>query len=360
MSMTELKTSEILREMGINTLVPIQIQALEPVQAGTNVILQAPTGTGKTLAYLIPIFEKLEEDKNLQTIVVAPTRELVMQIVAVVQKLRGNVVPLIGGANVKRQLDSLKTKPNFIVGTPDRIVELLVSKKLKVHTVKQIVLDEFDEMYRQKQADKIQKIVQSTMRSTQVIAVSATASEAALQVLNTLRTNFQTISVAKDETMTGTIRYYYLLVDWNKRKDTLRRMATHFEGKTLAFSNDRFLLQSLSESTETKRSKIATIHSQTEKVIRASRIQAFRRGQIKLLLSTDLTARGMDIEDLKNVVHVDLPEGEMQWKHRNGRVGRMGKEGNIFFIVPSNEERGFKRLLKKYQINDCQLYQFPK
>lgn len=360
MKPNELKTYETLNKMKITTFSPIQNAAFSSIYEGKNMIVQAPTGTGKTLAYLLPIFEKSEVDQTLQTVVVAPTRELVMQIVSVIQALGGKVTPLIGGANVKRQLDALKAKPNFVVGTPDRLVELLQNKKLKVHTVKQVVLDEFDEMYKQRQGEKLRKIISSMMRQTAVIAVSATVHKDAFDALSHLRTDFEKITVTSEEHTAGKLAYHYILVDWNKRKDALRRFATHIDGKSLAFSNDRFLLETFSETTENRNSKMATIHSQTEKVIRANRIQAFRKGKIKLLLSTDLTARGMDISDLKNVVHVDLPENDMQWKHRNGRVGRMGKAGCIYFIVPTTDEDKFHKLMHKYKINNYNRYYFPK
>ena len=354
----ELKTEQALKKMNIHNMTPIQTLCFQPIFARKNLIMQAPTGTGKTLAYLLPIFEKTIDNQVLQTVIVAPTRELVMQIVSVIRELDGAVVALIGGANMKRQLVALKAKPNFVVGTPDRLHELIQNRRLKIHTIDTIVLDEFDEMYRQKQWKKISAIVLSALRQTAILAVSATVSKEAANTLTKLRSDFQILSIQDEIQGTEKLQYYYIVVDWNKRKDTLRRFFVHLSGKTLVFSNDRFLLQIFHEQAEKRSAKISVLHSQMDKMTRANRIHKFRSGNIQFLLSTDLTARGMDIPDLENVIHVDLPENAQQWKHRNGRVGRMGQAGNIYFIVPKTEKEKFHRLMAKNNIRNYQKFFF--
>ncbi|MDF2606442.1 MAG: hypothetical protein K0S34_632 [Bacillales bacterium] len=335
-------------------LTKIQTKAIPLILEGNNVILSSPTGTGKTLAFVIPILNKIDKSNdNLQALIIAPTKELVSQITDVVREWTLNsgirVTPIIGGANIKRQLEKLKERPQIIVGTPSRVLELIQLKKIKMHLVKTIVIDEIDEIIKQKATNSVSSIIKSGLKDSQIIFSSATINEQANDLIRLYRT--ESVICKVEEEVNNNVKYYFIVIEHNNRKDIVRRLSVHLNGQLLVFSNDNYLLKTMEDIVASNKD-ISVINSNTPKESRVNRIKDFRKGNIKTLISSDLTSRGIDIENLETVIHLDLPENNSQFKHRNGRVGRMGKEGNIIFIVTKDRIKDLKTITTRHKIND--------
>ncbi|MDF2947050.1 MAG: hypothetical protein K0S51_1729 [Bacillales bacterium] len=350
---SELK--EIFIKKNFKLLTNIQAKAIPLILENKNIILSSPTGTGKTLAFVIPILNRIDKNSdNLQALILAPTKELVSQITDVVREWTLDsgirVAPIIGGANLKRQLDKLKEKPQIVVGTPSRVQELIQLKKIKMHLVETIVVDEVDEIIKQKSTNSVSSIIKSGLKDSQIIFSSATINEQAKDLMKLFRTE-SVICKVDEEDVNNNVKYYYIVIEHNNRKDIVRRLSVHLNGQSLVFSNDNYLLKTMEDIVASNK-EISVINSNTPKEARVNRIKDFRKGNIKTLISSDLTSRGIDIENLETVIHLDLPENNSQFKHRNGRVGRMGKDGNIIFIVTKDRIKDLKTITTRHKIND--------
>lgn len=337
------------KQSGFQKPTNIQTEAIPLITEGKDVIAESPTGTGKTLAYLIPLLDKIEpEKKNAQVVVVAPSRELVMQIFDVVQQWtkEGDMLSasFIGGANIKRQLEKLKKNPQIIVGTPGRIAELIKMKKLKMHEVKSIVLDEADQLLIPEHMETIQAIVKATMKDRQIVMFSATLPDTVEKIGQEIMNDPAFIKVKKDKAAAKKVNHLYFVCDRREKIDILRSLMRGHVSSALAFFRDVGNLNVIAAKLAYKGIEVGILHSESSKREREEAIKKFRNNDYSLLLATDLAARGLDIEGLSHVIHFDLPENANQYIHRSGRTGRMGAEGTVISIVTASEER----VLKKY------------
>ncbi|WHY01654.1 DEAD/DEAH box helicase [Neobacillus sp. DY30] len=334
----------------------IQDTAIPLILEGKDVIAESPTGTGKTLAYLLPLLNKVEPNsQSLQAIVLASSQELVMQVYSEFQKwsegsgIRGTSI--IGGANVKRQLEKLKKRPHVIFATPGRLFELIKQKKVKMHEVKLIVLDEGDQLLIPEHLNTVQNIVKSTMADRQVVLFSATMKAGTEKLAKEITKEPEILRIEKDElASSGEVEHLYFIAEPRDKFKLLEKIARIENIKALAFINDIGEIQVFKEKFNFKELSTGILHSDMKKLERQAELKAFRDGKTKMLIATDVAARGLDIQGVTHVVHVDFPRDIAQYVHRAGRTGRMGANGIVISLVTEREERELKRYCQELNV----------
>lgn len=334
----------------------IQEKTIPAAIEGKDLIAESPTGTGKTLAYLLPVLEKIDPDKRaVQTVIVAPSQELVMQILHEIQKwAEGSGIraaSFIGGANVKRQLEKLKKHPHIAVGTPGRLLELIKQKKIKMHEVKTIVLDEGDQLLVPEHLETVRSIVKSTLSERQVILVSATLPKATESLAKEITNNASVIKVKTDETIdTSAVEHIYFIAEQRDKIKMIEKISRLESIKALVFVKDIGNLTVMAEKLQYNKIITSSLHSDLNKIDRQNALKDFRTGKTNLLLATDVAARGLDIKGVTHVVHVDFPKDMKQYVHRSGRTGRFGASGTVISLVTEREERELKKFAKELGI----------
>ncbi|WP_019243506.1 MULTISPECIES: DEAD/DEAH box helicase [Bacillus] len=341
---------------GFQKATDIQEKTFPLIINDSDVIAQSPTGTGKTLAYLLPLLSKIDSDvANAQVVILASSRELVMQIYDEVLKWTMNSgirsASFIGGANTKRQLEKLKKKPQIIVGTPGKIEELLNQKKLKMHEVKTIVLDEGDTLIVPEHYDTVMSIIKSTMKDTrQLLLFSATVTNEITEQMKQIMKTPEILTVQKDENFSGKVDHFYFVCEKRDKVFILEKIARLHDMKALVFMKDIGDIDFIATKLKYKQMDIAVLHAESTKSEREKAIKGFRKGIYPMMLSTDVSARGLDIKGLTTVVHFDLPRTLEQYTHRSGRTGRAGNNGTVISIITASEEKELKQLAKKLNI----------
>lgn len=356
-----------LEHMGITSPTSIQAQAIPVIQAGRDVIAQSQTGTGKTLAYLLPILQAVDaSSKQLQAVILVPTRELGMQIGQVIQMLtdkheapiRAQV--LIGGAAISRQIDKLKAHPQVIVGTPGRIVELMNLRKLNVHHVRTVVIDEVDQVYALGSANEIDQILGSMQKSRQLLFFSATITE---EIERSAREKMQDpaiITINPGQRVSASISHQYIICEERNKLDTLRRLIHASKpSAAIAFVNATADIGEVLSKLHHLGLSVMALSGEAGKADRAQVMQAFRSGKFQLLLATDVASRGLDIEGVTHIFHLDLPANSEYYLHRVGRTGRMGREGTAISIVSPKEVWILEKIARQLSIRiaEKQLYE---
>lgn len=341
---------------GFAQATPIQLKAIPQIMEGKDVIAESPTGTGKTLAYLLPLLEKIDPDQSSpQALILASSRELVMQINEEVriwsQGSSINGAAFIGGANVKRQLEKLKKRPQIIAGTPGRIQELITQKKLKMHEVKTIVLDEGDQLLVPEHLTTIRNIVKTTLKDRQVMMFSATLPQETEQAARAFMNEPVTIKVDKSEKMQSKVDHMYFVVEKRDKFKILEKISRLEGMKGLAFINDIGELNVIGEKLKYKEVEVGLLHGESNKVDREKALRKLKSGKHPLLLATDVAARGLDIKGLTTVIHVDLANSIDQYVHRSGRTGRAGADGTVMSIVTEREERELKKIARELELS---------
>jgi superfamily II DNA/RNA helicase len=334
----------------------IQETAIPLVLEGKDLIAESPTGTGKTLAYLLPLLNKIESNsQSLQAVVLASSQELVMQVYQEFQKwsegtgVRGTSI--IGGANVKRQLEKLKKRPHVIFATPGRLFELIKQKKVKMHEVKLVVLDEGDQLLIPEHINTVQNIVKSTMGDRQVVLFSATMKAGTEKLAKEMTKEPEILRIEKDElASSGDVEHIYFLAEPRDKIKLLEKIVRLENIKALAFINDIGEIQVYKEKFNFKELSTGILHSDMKKLERQAELKAFRDGKTKMLIATDVAARGLDIQGVTHVVHVDFPRDIAQYVHRAGRTGRMGADGTVLSLVTEREERELKRYCQELNV----------
>ncbi|MGG7057729.1 DEAD/DEAH box helicase [Clostridium nigeriense] len=347
-----------LDTMGIQEPTEIQKEIIPVALTGKNLIGQSETGTGKTLAYLLPTIEKIDTTKKeMQCIILAPTHELAIQINNTINELKKvstldiTSTSLIGSANIKRQIDSLKSKPHIIVGSAGRILELIRKKKVSAHTIKTIIIDEVDKLLDKNNLPVVKDIIKATQKQTQVMMFSATLTGKTLDIAKSLTENVNIISV-KNNKVNENINHNYIKTDSRKKIETLRKLihATKAE-KILVFNNDVYTTNTTVENLTANKIKVAAIGGNNKMEDRKKALEDFRKGNIQILIASDVAARGLDIKGVTHVVNLDIPEDPNDYLHRAGRVGRAGETGDVFSLVNEKEEKIIKMHEKNFKIN---------
>lgn len=347
-----------LNAMGINEPTEIQKKIIPLALEKVNLIGQSETGTGKTLAYLLPIIENIDiSKKEMQCIILAPTHELAIQInntINEVKKASGLEItstPLIGSANIKRQIDNLKAKPHILVGSSGRILELIRKKKVTAHTIKTIVIDEVDKLLDKNNLPTVKDIIKVTPKLTQVMMFSATLNGKTLDIAKTLAEDIKVVSV-KNNKVNENINHNYIKTDSRKKVETLRKLLNALKSpKVLVFNNDSYTTNTAVEYLSFNNVKVAAIGGNGKMEDRKRALENFRKGKINVLIASDIAARGLDIKGVTHVVNFDIPEDSKDYLHRAGRVGRAGETGEVISLVDDKEEKIIKMHEKSFKIN---------
>lgn len=336
---------EALRKQGIKALTDVQDIVIPLAAENKDLVVQSETGTGKTLAYLLPLFGKIDNaKKEMQAMIIAPTHELVMQIIKQIEKLSQNsdvkitATPIIGNVNILRQIDKLKEKPHIIAGTPGRILELTRRRKIAAHTIKTIVIDETDILLNENNIDMVKEIIKSTLRDRQLMMFSATVNKKTETIAKELMKDPEIIRVTGKASIPDTIGHQYYLAQERDKLEVLRKLIKIMNpGKALVFIGDR-------EDADFCRSRLAyhgvatsCIHGHADKKDRKETMANFISGKTSILIASDIASRGLDIEGITHIFNLNIPEHSGDYLHRAGRCGRAGKNGTVVSIVTEHE-----------------------
>ncbi|HGF7970336.1 TPA: DEAD/DEAH box helicase [Enterococcus faecium] len=332
----------------------IQQAVFQPLSNKQSIVAISPTGSGKTLAYLWPLLLNVEPGEASALVIFASSQELAIQVADVAREWGKDkelkVQSLVGGANVKRQIEGLKKKPEILIGTPGRILELMKAKKIKAHQVKTMVFDEADQLFDAGNSQIIDQILHQAPTEYQLAFFSATADRSLESIEKITGKTFETIDVtAEDDSQKG-LRHYFLRVPIRKKDEYLRRL-THIEDfQGLIFFNQLTELGVMEEKLLYRGVPVGSLASDQNKLLRKAALEQFKKKKISALLTTDVAARGLDITGLPYVVNAEVPLSEEAYLHRSGRTGRMGNEGTVITLVQDNNLRDLKRLLRPTNI----------
>jgi superfamily II DNA/RNA helicase len=258
----------------------------------------------------------------------------------------------IGGANLKRQLEKLKKHPQIIVGTPGRMLELIRQKKLKMHEVKTIILDEGDQLLQPEHSGAIAQIIKSTLQDRQLLLFSATLHESAVQKAKTMMKDPALIQI-KEEKAIKPVEHLYVVCEARDKVELLRKIARMEKVRALVFMKDRWDVSVVAEKLKFKGIAAGELHSDLRKEEREKAVRLFQNGKLQLLLATDVAARGLDIPTITHVVHFNLAENVSQYVHRSGRTGRLGSTtaGTVISLITPKEEAVLKKYAKERNLN---------
>ncbi len=331
---------------------PIQTKMIPAMLEGKDVVAESPTGTGKTLAYALPLIQMVDGDApKIQALIITPSQELSMQIVNVIRELvegtSVTVTQLIGGANMQRQIEKLKKKPTIVVGTPGRLNELVKDKKLKMYDIHHVVIDEGDQLLSREYRVLVKGLIEAANPDRQLAVVSATITDEIDLVAKQLMNDPVRLQVNADEIPdSGQVIHSYVKVEERNKTDVLRGISALSGVRALTFMNNVDQLRLKELKLLYNDAPIAVLYSDMKKLDRQKTLEDFRKGTIRILIATDLAARGLDIEGLTHVIHVDVPHTAEQYLHRSGRTGRAGADGEVLTLLSYPEERDYRKVSK--------------
>jgi ATP-dependent RNA helicase DbpA len=335
----------VAKELGFSTLTPIQAGAVPPLLAGLDVVGQSQTGSGKTVAFALPILESLiTGPRELRAMVLCPTRELSAQVAREFRKWGRNlpglsVLVLAGGEPVRGQKDALNRGVHVVIGTPGRVLDQLRRRHLKVHAVRTVVLDEADRMLGMGFQEDIERILKALPTPRQTAFFSATFPEPIDALSKKHQQSPVWVRIDKEERPCEIRQLVYAAEPEQKLQSLLRVLAQHPHESALVFANFKVTVAKVEQALAKSNMSVASIHGDLEQFDRDRVMAKFRNGSTRVLIATDVAARGIDVQDLDLVVNFELPSQPEIYVHRIGRTGRAGKAGLAISLCAS-EERG--------------------
>lgn len=358
------KVNLAIQHMGFEEMTAIQAQAIPAALLGHDIIGQAQTGTGKTVAFGIPLVEHMELNttSNTQALVITPTRELAIQVAEELNRIgqfKGiRTLPIYGGQDINRQIRSLKKKPHIIVGTPGRLMDHMRRKTIRLGDLKTAVLDEADEMLNMGFIEDIEKILSEVPEERQTLLFSATMPIKIQNLANKFMKNPKIIKIKTKEMTVPNIDQNYIEIHEKQKFDALCRLLDiQSPEMAIIFGRTKRRVDELSEALNKRGYSADGIHGDLTQSKRDSVMNHFKSGQIDVLVATDVAARGLDISGVTHVYNFDIPQDPESYVHRIGRTGRAGKTGFSVTFVTHREidhlktiERQTKRKMSRMPV----------
>lgn len=340
-------------EMGFEQASPIQAQSIPVALEGRDMIGQAQTGTGKTAAFGIPLLQGIDpHNKKLQAVVLCPTRELAIQCANEMRKFAKfqhgiKVLPIYGGQDIAKQIRSIKSGTQVVIGTPGRVIDHIRRKTMKMDNVKTIVLDEADEMLNMGFREDIETVLQTLPEVHQTLLFSATMPKPIMDIAKTYLKNPEIIKVVKKELTVPKIEQYYYEVNPRKKSEVLSRLLDMYDPElSLVFCNTKKKVDEVVEDLKGRGYFAAGLHGDLKQSQRDRVMNGFRNGRTDILVATDVAARGIDVDDVEAVFNYDVPQDDEYYVHRIGRTGRAGREGRAFTFVVGREIYKLKDIMR--------------
>ena len=345
---------DAISDLGFTNPTPIQKLAIPEALKGMDIIGQAQTGSGKTIAFSIPILEKIFiPDKSPQAIILCPTRELCMQVADEITKLSSKmkkikVLPVYGGQPIGKQSRVLKKGVHIVVGTPGRVIDHIQRGNLELIGVESVVLDESDEMLDMGFRGDIEYILSNTPNQRQTLLFSATIPPEIRKLAKKYQKNPKFIKVSDKKENIPNIRQYYFKCDIRDKFDGMMRLIDAYNVKlALIFCNTKKSVDFVKKHMKKQDYSVDSIHGDMSQKIRDKVMNKFRNGNIRILVATDVASRGLDIDDVDVVINYDVPQNHDDYIHRIGRTARAGKDGLAFSLVSKDEVSRFNNISNK-------------
>lgn len=344
----EMPLSEPLREslqrIGYHKPSPIQAAFIPEALKGSDILGQSQTGTGKTAAFVIPILERLDDTPQPQAIVLGPTRELVCQVEQEARRIRGEgparIAALYGGDSMTTQIKALENGAQLVIGTPGRILDLMRRKRLKLDAIRFVVLDEADRMLDIGFRPDIERILRSVPDKRQTMLLSATMPEAVQRLSQRYMTDPVSINLSPDEISVDRIDQRYITVDEKGKLDTLLYLLVREKPRQcIIFCQMKTSVRKLAAELGRRVRGVMAMRGDMPQRLRNRVMQQYRKGEIRILVATDVVGRGIDVQGISHVINYDIPEDPEAYVHRIGRTGRMGKDGKAYTLVTPQQGR---------------------
>lgn len=342
-----------VEEMGFEEMSPIQAKAIPIMLEGRDIVGQAQTGTGKTAAFGIPLLMRVNpKDKSLQAIVLCPTRELAIQVAEEIRKLGTfmhgiKVLPVYGGQEISKQIRSLKSGVQIIIGTPGRVMDHMRRKTVKFDNISMVVLDEADEMLNMGFREDIETILSQVPQERQTVLFSATMPQPILEIARTYQKDAEMIRVVKKELTVPKIEQFYYEVTQKNKEEVLSRLIDMYNPKlSLVFCNTKKQVDELTEALQGRGYFAEGLHGDLKQQQRDRVMHGFRSGKTEILVATDVAARGIDVDNVEAVFNYDVPQDDEYYVHRIGRTGRAGREGRAFTLIIGREIIKLKDIMR--------------
>lgn len=347
------KILEVLDALKFIAPTPIQYQSIPTALAGKDIVGIAQTGTGKTLAFGIPMIQRLAASGG-NGLVILPTRELALQVNEAISKIGKplgiKTAVLIGGDSMGRQIRDIRNNPHIIIATPGRLVDHMTQRTVSLSNVTILILDEADHMLDIGFAPQIQRILQNVPKERQTMLFSATMPPKIVALANSYMKLPIRVEVAPQGTMAANVTHEIFFVNRESKTDLLESLLKEYKGSALVFSRTKFGAKRITSAVLKMGHTAAEIHSNRTLSQRVQALNGFKKGAYRVLVATDIAARGIDVANIELVINFDLPENPEDYVHRIGRTGRAGHEGHaISFATPSQrfDIRTIERLIKK-------------
>ena len=343
---------DILQKIGLKVPTPIQAQSIPVALEGKDLIGIAQTGTGKTLAFGIPLIQRVFEKHGL-ALVVVPTRELATQVYESLGKVGGplglKAANLIGGENINKQIQQLRKHPHVVVGTPGRIIDHLEQKTLSLAKVDILVLDEADRMLDMGFAPQLKRILAVLPSARQTMLFSATMPDTIVKMANQFLKMPARVEIARQGQAADKVTQELFFVNQEDKPRLFEKVLQDYRGSVLAFARTKFGAKKIAARVRALGHSAAEIHANRSLTQRREALDGFKTGKYRVLIATDIAARGIDVTNIELVVNYDLPDAAEDYVHRIGRTARAGAGGHAISFARPNEQhdvRAIERFMK--------------
>jgi len=331
-----------IEEMGFTEPTPVQLAAIPLIAQGRDVIAQAQTGTGKTAAFAIPLLQKTRHGMKPSALVLVPTRELAIQVSEETKRLGAHLdlktIPVYGGQAISVQFEALKKGVDIVSGTPGRVIDHIKRRTLDLSGIRFLVLDEADRMLDMGFIEDIEYIIRQIPKERNTYLFSATIPEGVRRLGADHMKNPEMVIISEEELVLPSTKQIYFKVGRKNKIWALCRVLDKEKPKAIVFCSTKRMVDILEQRLKSYGYPAEALHGDLSQAQRERVLTDFRKGKVKVLIATDVAARGLDIEDVTLVINYDIPESPEWYVHRIGRTGRAGKEGKAITFVSSDEE----------------------